>query len=110
MRAEHYKGFESPGPFLIDEDEEQLHRRVGHISLMSVRYGGKNWEELIERSVPVAVDRLLTFFGFLRDSYQPLSTSARENVQSYINHLKQVFPCASGEGTDSGARKPKVTS
>ena len=46
LRAEHYKGFKSPGPFLSDPDEKELHKRVGHISLMSVRYGEMNWDKL----------------------------------------------------------------
>jgi hypothetical protein len=44
LRAEHYSGFENPGPFLSDQDEDELHKRVGHITLRSVterRIGAK---------------------------------------------------------------------
>lgn len=106
LRAEHYKGFESPGPFLSDEYEGELHKRVGHITLMSVRYGEKNWEELIERSLPIAVDRLLKFCTFLRESYQPLSSSARGDVQFYIESLEQfakIWPMTAGPDADSSS-------
>jgi hypothetical protein len=39
LRAEHYSGFKNPGPFLSDQDEDELHKRVGHITLGSVGYG-----------------------------------------------------------------------
>lgn len=90
LRAEHYSGFQSPGAFLRGPDEKEIHRRVGHITLLQVRYGPKNWAELINSSLPVAVDRLLQFFVFLRDSYPSLSAPTREDVQFYIETLEQL--------------------
>lgn len=89
LRAEHYKDFRSPGPFLSGPDEDELHKRVGHITLIEVRRGKKDWTELVKSSLPIAVDRLLKFFCFLRDSYQ-LSSSKREDVQFYIEQLEQL--------------------
>jgi hypothetical protein len=98
LRAEHYSGFESPGAFLSDPDEDELHKRVGHITLMQVRYGEKNWAELIKGSLPIAVDRLLKFFVFLRDSYPSLSSAMREEVQFYIERLEQLKRLVSQPG------------
>jgi hypothetical protein len=81
LRAEHYSGFESMGTFLSDLDEDEIHKRVGHITLIEVRHGKKNWAELVKGCLPIAVDRLLQFFLFLRDSYPSLSTATREDVE-----------------------------
>ena len=62
LRAEHYFGFQSPGPFLSDQDEAELHKRVGHITLKGVREGKKDWASLIKGSVPVPMDRSLETF------------------------------------------------
>ncbi len=51
LRAEHYFGFKSPGPFLSNEDEAELHKRVGHITLKEVRERKKDWTKLITGSV-----------------------------------------------------------
>ena len=72
LRAEHYRGFTSPGVFLSEPDEAGLHKRVGHITLIEVRYGKKDWGEFISTAIPVAIDRMLEFCRFLRDSYSPL--------------------------------------
>lgn len=90
LRAEHYSGFKSPGAFLSDQDEDEIHKRVGHITLIEVRHGKKDWNELVTDSLPIAIDRLLQFCCFLRDSYQPLSSSAREGVQFYITTLQSL--------------------
>jgi hypothetical protein len=91
LRAEHYSGFESPGAFLSVPEVAELHKRVGHITLMQVRYGPKDWTELVKGSLPIAVDRLLQFFRFLRDSYpHPLSRPKRIDVQFYIEKLGQL--------------------
>jgi hypothetical protein len=94
LRAEHYTGFTSPGAFLSDTDEAELHKRVGHITLIEVRGTKKDWGELISTSMPVALDRMLEFCCFLRDSYSPLSDSGRETVKFYIERLsrmKEIF-------------------
>jgi hypothetical protein len=89
LRAEHYSGFEkkNPGPFLSPSDEDELHKRVGHITLSEARHGEKDWTELVNRSLPIAVDTSLKFFCFLRDSYQ-LSSSKQKEVRFYIEHLE----------------------
>jgi hypothetical protein len=87
LRAEHYPGFVSPGPFLSDSDVDELHKRVGHITLMNVRYKEKNWGELIEGSLPRAIDKLLEFFRFLTDS-PSLSNPVREDVRFCIKRLE----------------------
>ena len=65
LRAEHYSGFKSPGAFLSRPDQDELHKRVGHVTLMEVRYGKKNWTELVTGAMPIAVDRLHEFFLLL---------------------------------------------
>jgi hypothetical protein len=90
LRAEHYTGFTSPGPFLSDTDEAELHKRVGHITLIEVRHGKKDWGELIATSMPIAIARMLKFCCFLRDSYSPLSDSGRETVKFYIERLERL--------------------
>jgi hypothetical protein len=90
LRAEHYRGFTSPGAFLSDTNEAELHKRVGHITLIEVRHGKKDWGELISASMPVAIDRRLAFCHFLRDSYSPLSDSGRETVKFYIETLTRL--------------------
>ena len=90
LRAEHYFGFKSTGgPFLSDEDEAELHKRVGHITLKEVREQKKDWTKLIRGSVPVAIDRSLEFFRFLRDSDQ-VSNSTREDSRYYIERLEHI--------------------
>jgi hypothetical protein len=74
LRAEHYTGFTSPGAFLSDTDEAELHKRVGHITLIEVWGTKKDWGELISTSMPVALDRMLEFCCFLRDSYSRSQT------------------------------------
>ncbi len=37
----------SLGAFLSDGDEDEIHKRVGHFTLIEVRRGKKNWSELI---------------------------------------------------------------
>lgn len=88
LRAEHYTGFTSPGAFLSDPDEAELHKRVGHITLIEVRHGKKDWGELISTAMPVAIDRMLEFCCFLRDTYSPLSNSGRGTVKFYIERLR----------------------
>ena len=90
LRAEHYAKFKSPGPFLSSSDEQEIHKRVGHITLSEARHGKKNWAELVENSVSVAVDRLLEFFRFLRDSYPSLSEEKQKDVQFYIERLERM--------------------
>jgi hypothetical protein len=99
LRAEHYSGFKSPGRFLSRADEKEIHRRIGHITLMNVRHGQKNWSELITGSLPLAVDRLLQFFCFLRDSYPSLSGATREEVQLDIRRLEQLKKLVSQPGS-----------
>ena len=77
----------SLGAFLSDGDEDEIHKRVGHFTLIEVRRGKKNWSELINGALPIAVDRLLEFFGYLRDSYPLLSRPKRKKVKSYIKTL-----------------------
>ena len=89
LRAAHYFGFESSGPFLSDEDEAELHKRVGHITLKEVREQKKDWTKLIRGSVPVAIDRSLEFFRFSRDSDE-VSSSMREDARYYIEHLEHI--------------------
>jgi hypothetical protein len=102
LRAEHYFGFKSSGAFLGDEDEAELHKRVGHITFKEVRERKKDWTKLIRGSVPVAIDRSLEFFRFLRDSDQ-VSSSKREDAGYYIerlDHIKDLLnrqPAAGGE-------------
>jgi hypothetical protein len=91
LRAEHYSGFESPGPVLSDQDEAEIHKRVGHITLIEVRHGPKDWAELVKSSMPIAVDRLLQFLCFLRDRYRPpLSDATRKDVQFLIGQLELI--------------------
>jgi hypothetical protein len=49
----------SLGAFLSDGDEDEIHKRVGHFTLIEVRRGKKSWSELINGALPIAVDRLL---------------------------------------------------
>ena len=88
LRAEHYTGFTSPGAFLSTEDEDELHKRVGHITLIEVRRGKKDWGKLIATFMPIAIDGMLKFCRFLRDWYSPLSDSGRETVKFYIKRLE----------------------
>jgi hypothetical protein len=104
LRAEHYFGFKSPGPFLKDSDEKEIHKRVGHITLIEVRHGPKDWAELVKSSLPIAVDGLLEFFRFLYDSDQ-LSNPSRKHVQFYIerlDHIKELLNHKSGEVPATG--------
>lgn len=89
LRAEHYFSYKSPGPFLSDEDEAELHKRVGHITLKEVRERKKDWTKLIRGSVPVAIDRSLEFFRFLRD-WDQVSSSMREDARYYIERLEHI--------------------
>jgi hypothetical protein len=89
VRAEDYSGFKSSGKFLSDDEEDEIHKRVGHITLSEVRRGKKDWAELIKRALPAALDRLLEFFLFLRDQYS-LSASARQDVEFYIERVTQL--------------------
>jgi hypothetical protein len=89
LRAEHYFGFKSPGPFLSDEDEAELHKRVGHITLKEVRDRKKDWTELLRGYVPVAMEKSLEFFRFLCDSDQ-VSGSMREDARYYIEQLDSI--------------------
>jgi hypothetical protein len=89
LRAEHYFGFKSPGPFLDDSAEKEIHKAVAHITLREVREGKKNWTELIRGSVPKAIITSLEFFRFLRDSNQ-LSSSMREEARYHIEHLEHI--------------------
>ena len=98
LRAEHYTGFPSPGAFLSDPHEDELHKRVGHITLMEVRYDKKNWGKFINGYMPFAVGRMLKFCCFLRESYSPLSSATRKRVQSDIERLEEFaeiwpMPC-----------------
>ena len=109
LRAEHYSGFKSPGAFLSRPDEDELHKRVGHVTLMEVRYGKKNWTELVTGAMPIAVDRLHEFFCFLRDSYPLLSGPKRKKVKSYIKTLetlKRVFNLPPAAGPPTGESRP----
>ena len=105
LRAEHYWDFQSSGPFLSDQDEAEIHKRVGHITLIEVRHGGKDWAELVAGSMPIVVARLLEFFRFLRD--KPLSGSARDDVQFLIGQLEQM---KSFLGPQSAAAPPTAGS
>ena len=90
LRAEHYRGFTSPGPFLSEADEDELHKRIGHITLIDIRHGKKDWGELITTFMSIAIDRMLVFCCFLRDSYSPLSDTGRETVKFYIERLERL--------------------
>jgi hypothetical protein len=89
LRAEHYFGFKSPGPILSDEDEAELHKQVGHITLKEVRDRKKDWTELLRGYVPVAMEKSLEFFRFLCDSDQ-VSGSMREDARYYIEQLDSI--------------------
>jgi hypothetical protein len=68
---------------------KEIHKAVGHITLKEVREGKKDWTKLVKGSVPVAIDRSLQFFRFLRDSDQ-LSSSKREDARYYIERLDHI--------------------
>jgi hypothetical protein len=89
LRAEYYFGFKSPGPFLDASEVKQINKGVGHITLKEAREGKKDWTELVKGSVPVAIDRSLEFFRFLRGSDQ-LSSSKREEAEYYIERLERM--------------------
>jgi len=74
------------GTFLSDGDEDEIHKRVGHITLIEVRHGKKNWAELSEvcQSQSIGCSQ---FFLFLRDSYPSFSTAMREDVEFYIEKM-----------------------
>jgi hypothetical protein len=104
LRAEHYTGFTSPGAFLSEPDEAELHKRVGHITLIEVRNKKKDWGPLITGYMPIAVIRMLEFCCFLRDSYLPLSSSARQTVKFYIETLEgfaKIWPMTAAPNADS---------
>ena len=90
LRAEHYAGFTSPGAFLSEDDEIELHRRVGHITLTEVRKKKKNWEEFLNLYMPIAVHSMIDFCRFCRDKYQqPLSHSTKRKVKDYVQTLER---------------------
>jgi len=108
LRAEHYFGFKSRGPFLRDQDEAELHKRIGHITLSEVRRGKKDWTELVKSYVLIAVKRSLEFFRFLRASNQ-LSGSKQEDVQFYVKTLERIkrrFNHQSAASTPLGESRP----
>jgi hypothetical protein len=91
LRAEHYSGFQSPGAFLTGDQEREIHKRVGHITLKEARDQQMDWTKLVNGCLPIAVDRLLTFFYFLRDEYPFLSNAAaRKEVHLSINQLERL--------------------
>ena len=90
LRAEHYTGFQSPGGFLNRTEVIEINKRVGHITLKEVRKKKMDWRQLVQGCLPLAIDRLLTFFQFLRDNYPTLSSAAKADVQFYLDQLKTL--------------------
>lgn len=107
LRAAHFSDFPTPGAFLSGDDEEEIHKRVGHITLIEVRSTKKIWDKLINNALPIALDRLLTFFAFLLgDAYQPpLSKGTRKQVEFYIRHLQRVKQSGAFATPDTGGGK-----
>jgi hypothetical protein len=90
LRAEHYRDYKTPGVFLSREEVTEINRRVGHITLMEVRYSKKDWTPLLTTAQPKALDRLMHFFSFLRDWYQPLSVPTKKSVADYIRLVQEL--------------------
>jgi hypothetical protein len=90
-------------------DETELHKRVGHITLKEVREGKKDWSGLVKGSVPVAIDRSLEFFRFLRDS-DHLSSSKQEDAQYYIERLERMKSLLNPQSLSTAGGLPRELS
>jgi hypothetical protein len=91
LRAEHYWGFKSPGPFLSSTEESEINKRVGHITLSEARLGKKNWTELLTKSRRRIIKSSLIFYFFLYNSYCPASSPQMEEVLFGIMSLSALL-------------------
>ena len=80
LRAYDFPGFKAVGPFLHPGDYEQLHKRVGHMTLQQVRSGKVSWE--IHNAVKLALAKSVSFLDFLVDDLYSSNADRREYVSS----------------------------
>lgn len=79
LRAYHFGAFGDNGWFLTKPEYDELHIRVGHISVEEVRYGKKVWpiDDYLSRALSMAC----TFLTFLSQSPDVDKTTAERLAQ-----------------------------
>ena len=70
------------GVRVVDRDlYAEMHKRVGHITVMQARYGAFNWP--IEQMTFQALDQWISFFGELRTSWIYDGSPPEEELRNY---------------------------
>ena len=88
LRAYDFPGFTGVGTFLSPADYQQLHKRVGHMTLQQVREGRVSWE--IHDAVKLAVAKSAAFLNFLIDELYASNAERREYVLPARGALRRL--------------------
>lgn len=88
LRAYDFPGFKDTGDFLHPNDYEQLHKRVGHMTLRQARDGKISWE--IHDAVKMAIAKSLPFLDFLTNEFYTQNSEKRNYVLIAKDALKRL--------------------
>ena len=88
LRAYDFPGFKRVGTFLNPGDYQQLHKRVGHMTLQQVREGKVSWE--IHDAVKLALTKSASFLNFLIDELYVSNSERREYVFAARGALRRL--------------------
>jgi hypothetical protein len=86
LRAYDFPGFKEVGTFLRPDDYEQLHKRVGHMTLQQVREGKVAWE--IDDGVKLAFAKSELFLEFLVSKLYASNSERRQHVLASRDALR----------------------
>lgn len=88
LRAYHFGDFPDNGWFLTKAEFDELHIRVGHISVEEVRYGKKNWP--IHDYLRRALLKACSFLTFLAQS-SDLDQATAEGLLQRAQDLRSII-------------------
>jgi hypothetical protein len=88
LRAYHFGEFTNNGWFLTESEYNELHMRVGHISVEEVRHGKKLWP--IDEYLRKGLLKAYSFLVFISESPK-INEQYKQQIESKIELIKPII-------------------
>ncbi len=89
MRATQWPGYTTPGPFMSEDDEKEINKRLAHLTWhRETPHEG----HFVRKNLGLAVERIVHFLRFLRADFLTLQDPLLARVNDLEKSLQQVLP------------------